>query len=184
MTDAYMQFLAAVDRMAERIRNQYGTHLLCRSGCHDCCRQHFSLSPVESDAMADAVRALPPDTWQRVHEHAGRAVSLPSSPCPLLIEGKCCVYLARPVICRTQGLPLLLQAEDGVPEVDFCRLNFTAPGATDELEEDFLVDLEALNRTLALVNLDYCRGQGRSLRESGERKLIGLVILDQKGNSE
>ena len=77
--------------------------------------------------------------------------------CPLLVDDQCSIYDSRPVICRTQGLPLLYEAEDGNAEVDFCPLNFTTENATDSLEENHLVPLDALNLKLSIANLEFCQ---------------------------
>lgn len=96
----------------------------------------------------------------------------------MLVEDRCAIYESRPLICRTQGLPLLLKAEDGEAEVDFCPLNFTAESALDDLEEDNLVPLDDLNLQLALVNLQHCRAQGINDEASGERISMANIILE------
>jgi uncharacterized protein len=183
MSETYERFLADVDRMVLRLEGRYRSHLTCRAGCADCCQVHVSVFPVEAARLAGAVRELPASTRTVIRRQAAEATSEAnaSDPCPLLVEDRCAVYAARPVICRTQGLPLLLESGDGSPEVDFCPLNFSAPGATDDLEDAYLVDLETLNRSLAIVNLEFCARAGKSLRESGIRKLIGALILEQTG---
>jgi len=98
--------------------------------------------------------------------------------CPLLVEDRCSIYESRPLICRTQGLPLLLEAEDGGQEVDFCPLNFAGPDAVDDLEETHLVPLDDLNLKLALINLQYCREQGFPDELNGQRQQMAEIILE------
>ncbi len=95
----------------------------------------------------------------------------------MLVDDRCAVYESRPLICRTQGLPLLIEAEDGEAEVDFCPLNFTAPDAVADLDETHLVPLDELNLKLALVNLQYCREQGIADDASGQRVPMANIIL-------
>ena len=71
-----------------------------------------------------------------------------------------------------------MEAEDGGQEVDFCHLNFTEAGAVDDLDEDHLVPLEALNLRLALLNLDHCRETGLGDEASGERMKMADIILN------
>ena len=97
-----------------------------------------------------------------------------------LVENCCSIYESRPLICRTQGLPLLLESEEGELEVDFCPLNFAEPGATDELDSENLVPLEDLNLALAMVNLQYCRKLGIADEQSGQRQRIADIILKSK----
>lgn len=103
----------------------------------------------------------------------------------MLVNDRCSIYELRPLICRTQGLPLLLETEDGEAEVDFCPLNFTAENAVADLDEAHLVPLDELNLKLALVNLQYCREQGISDDASGQRVPMAEIILQsQISNSE
>ena len=97
--------------------------------------------------------------------------------CPMLVDDRCAIYESRPLICRTQGLPLLIEAEDGGAEVDFCPLNFTAEKAIDDLDEEHLVPLDDLNLKLALVNLQHCREQGITSEDSGQRMPMAEIIL-------
>jgi Fe-S-cluster containining protein len=182
MATSYQQLIGEVDRLSAQLKARYGPHLLCRAGCSGCCHHHLSVFEVEAAAVRQAVRALPVETHKRVHQEA-RAVHEREArgepvACPLLVDDRCAIYSARPLICRTQGLPLLIEAEDGSPEVDFCSLNFTAPGATDELDEDHLVPLDQLNLKLAMANLDHCRQAGIELSESGRRRAMSDLILE------
>jgi hypothetical protein len=78
---------------------------------------------------------------------------------------------------------LLLESEEGALEVDFCPLNFTAPGAPDELEDAFLIPLEELNRELVLANLEYCRNSG--LNDPGSRiRMADIVLSSTKRDGE
>jgi hypothetical protein len=77
-----------------------------------------------------------------------------------------------------------MEAEDGAQEVDFCPLNFTEAGAVDDLDENHLVPLEALNLRLALLNLEHCRETGLGDEASGERMKMADIILKNMGNGE
>ena len=72
---------------------------------------------------------------------------------------------------------MLMEAEDGEQEVDFCPLNFTEAGAVDDLDEDHLVPLDVLNLRLALVNLEHRRETGLGDEASGERVKMADIIL-------
>jgi hypothetical protein len=98
----------------------------------------------------------------------------------LLVDDRCAVYESRPLICRTQGLPLLIEAEDGWQEVDFCPLNFTAPNAFDDLDDDHLAPLDALNLKLAIVNLQYCQENGVDREAIGERQKMSEIVLKSR----
>lgn len=173
-----------VDRLAERITARYREHLVCCEGCSACCHHHLSVFEVEEAAVWEAVQALPKETREILVRQAEDALAGTargeSAACPLLVNHRCSIYASRPIICRTQGLPLLIKADDGTQEVDFCPLNFSAPGATDDLEEDHVVALEEINQRLIRANLHYCAEIGLDRRASGTRKLMGAIILEKR----
>jgi uncharacterized protein len=180
--DTYQKFIAQVDKLTARLTARYASHLVCRAGCSSCCQHHLSVFGVEAANVQKAIAALPENTRAsvaqqaqvvRARELAGEAVS-----CPLLVDNRCAIYEARPLICRTQGLPLLIEAEDGAQEVDFCPLNFAAPGAVDDLDEDHLAPLDALNLQLAVINLQYERNNETTASDSGARRKIADIILE------
>jgi uncharacterized protein len=144
---AYRRLMAKVDAHWTRSARLLGDRLRCAPGCCDCCRQHISVFPVEAVSIALAVEALPGDAADALRR---RVAHLPADgPCPLLnADGRCALYAARPIICRTQGLPLLI-ATDGGDQVAACPLN-TMDGET--LPAGAVIDLERLNRILAAVN--------------------------------
>ncbi|MDH7500950.1 MAG: hypothetical protein QHH30_11280, partial [candidate division NC10 bacterium] len=83
---------------------------------------------------------------------AGRAGG---SGCPLLFHARCAAYDFRPVLCRTYGFPFLSQEEGDskMPLVSYCERNFQGLKAGDRLEGAYILDLDALNSVLAMVNL-------------------------------
>lgn len=175
----YEELIREVDQLAARLTDYYRAHLACRAGCSGCCRHHLTVFEVEAEPMAAAVRGLEPAIRRLLRRQALAAVDAERCgadvPCPLLVNDRCATYDSRPVICRTQGLPLLLEAEDGHLEVDFCPLNFAAPGATNQLDEEYLVPLEDLNGKLAAANADKLHSEGQPL--SGVRRLSTAEII-------
>jgi Fe-S-cluster containining protein len=180
VNQSYQQFIEEVDRLASRLSARYARHLVCRAGCSGCCHHHLSVFSVEAAAVSDAVKALPDETRRRVAEQACQVEEAERRgtdiACPLLVDERCAIYESRPLICRTQGLPLMYEAADGEQEVDFCPLNFTAPNAVDDLDEAQLVPLDALNLKLALINLQYCHENGIEPAHASERHKMSDVI--------
>lgn len=181
MSSTYHKFIKQVDELTAKLSERYSKHLVCCAGCSACCHHHLSVFPVEAEEVRKALEALPGEMRARVEERAREVTRREAEggpvACPLLLDDRCSIYQSRPLICRTQGLPLLIEAEDGQLEVDFCPLNFTGPGAVDDLDEDHLVPLDALNLKLALVNLRYCREMGLNDEASGERRNMADIIL-------
>ncbi len=178
----YRLFLSDVDNMTARLSAFYARHLVCRVGCSSCCQQDLTLFEVEAAAIHEAIQALGPEICAKVKQQAvdvqKREQRGESPACPLLIEDRCAIYKSRPLICRTQGLPLLFTAEDGQREVDFCPLNFTAHHATDDLDEEHLVPLELLNEDLVKANFRYCRELDLPSASAGTRFSISQIILN------
>ncbi len=179
--DAYSRLILEVDALSARLSHRYRVHLACRAGCSSCCNEDISVFEVEAESIGEAFRTLPVETREEVLHQAEIAATNGAgqapAPCPFLIGDRCAIYDSRPLICRTQGLPLLYSAEDGVQEVDFCPLNFTAPGATDCIDEAYLVPLEDINEQLVMANLGHCRSKGQLPADSGRRTRMSEIIL-------
>lgn len=187
VSSSYKNFIKQVDASVAELQAHYSKHLICKAGCSGCCHHHLSVFAVEAETARAAIEALPADLRVRVEEQAHKVVERDQQgqpvACPLLVDDRCSIYESRPLICRTQGLPLLVEAEDGEQEVDFCPLNFTEPGAVEDLDEDHLVPLDAMNLQLALINLQYCRETGLEDEASGERiKMADIIFKSQITN--
>jgi len=185
---SYKEFIEDVDRLTAKLQARYSKHLVCRAGCAGCCHHHLSVFAVEAEEARAAIESLPAPIRVRVEEQAREVINREAQgervACPLLVDDRCSIYESRPLICRTQGLPLLMEAEDGGLEVDFCPLNFTGAGAVDDLDEERLVPLDALNLRLALLNLEHCRETGLGAEASGERTKMADIILNKMGSGE
>lgn len=159
-----------VDGFFVRTQERYGSRMQCRAGCSACCQVDLSVFPIEAEAIRKWFSELPAAEQERLREiwRAPNAAPGPNAageehpPCAFLHNGQCTIYPARPIICRSQGLPLMFKvvskAETKV-SVDACPLNFDA-GRNLPPQGEWL-DLERLNTLLAIV--------ARSFSESGER---------------
>jgi Fe-S-cluster containining protein len=100
--DVHLQAIPAVDRGP----------VACRAGCAMCCHLRVVVTPVEvfglldylRDALGDAAFA---DFTGRVAATAATVRALPRQdllavnlPCPVLVDGRCSAYPARPLNCR------------------------------------------------------------------------------------
>ena len=164
--EMYRQLIEGVDDLTSQLNERYKAHLQCGAGCSGCCHHHLSVFAVEAAVLTEAMQALSEDKQDRIRQQAnevqareakGKAVA-----CPLLVDNLCSVYESRPLICRTQGLPLLFEADDGAQEIDFCPLNFDSDEAIAELADAHLVPLDLLNLKLAMANVSYCQATGNS----------------------
>lgn len=84
----------------------------CRVGCTYCCHQTVSARAWEVLALAAAIRALPEAEREAIRTRIGETartiagMAVPERhrrqiPCPLLEDGRCRLYPARPLACRS-----------------------------------------------------------------------------------
>jgi len=144
----YLNLLARVDELCAQTAQRFDSQISCRPGCDACCR-HLSIFAVEAAALHRALGRLPGEDADFIRQAASAAS--PEAPCPLLHRGLCLLYQARPIICRTHGLPLLVN-RDGTSGIDFCPENFRD---TASIPGSAVIDLDRLNATLAAISTLY-----------------------------
>lgn len=148
----YRQLLAALDAEIVRIGALHAATISCGPGCASCCRA-FSVLPLEAACLLTAIGALPTTSRERLERNLAGG----DDRCPLLIDDLCSVYAARPVICRTQGLPLAyVDAEREAIEVSACPLNFPDEYA---FAPESLLFMDGFNARLSELNHIWCRTQ-------------------------
>jgi Fe-S-cluster containining protein len=136
----YDRLIEDLERQIARLRPILGTRLHCRPGCAGCC-QPFSVFALEAAVIAQEASGL----------------TLPPAPgvCAFLRDDLCRIYPFRPLICRSQGLPLAYADLDRqCLEVSACPVNFPADS---EFVMEELLFLDETNQRLAALNILYCR---------------------------
>lgn len=121
-----------VDTAAQALALRHARRLQCRRGCHACCVDDLSVTRIE----AERIRQAHPDLLAAGTPH-------PVGACAFLdAEGACRIYAERPLVCRTQGLPLQMFFEDETGEIeerrDICPLNLEGGPPLEQLAEDEL----------------------------------------------
>jgi hypothetical protein len=132
---------------------------------------------VERAQLTAAIAALPSDKRtqlaargkEQLAREAGAlgALSTVQPRCAMLeADGRCAVYEHRPLVCRTQGLPLryphgvipaaAVRTRLAHGDVTCCPLNFgeRTPAAADVL------DAERVDQLLGLVNMRFAQASG------------------------
>ena len=160
----YLSLLSRVDDFCMRLRQRHGRHIACCPRCSACCNQILNLLPVEFYYLQTAAKAatLP----EPVHAQG---------VCPLLHEGTCLLYEHRPVICRTHGMPLVVE-ENGLQRIDCCPENFRE-GVLTALSGDSLLHLERVN--LLLVSINHVFAAARNI-DAGQRISIAQIFSPEK----
>lgn len=78
----------------------------CRAGCDACCRslgRAHRLTEPEWTRLLDAIGAFSPADRRRALARLAAMTDERPIVCPLLADGMCTVYAARPLGCRTHG---------------------------------------------------------------------------------
>ncbi len=151
-----------------QIRSEILALSQCKKGCAKCCYTDISVFEVESaviqkwfDSLTPSERAELRQTWKT-----------PPAPgaCAFLRDETCTIYPARPIICRTQGLPLQFELE-GQAFLDICPLN---EGMLDQVRPNEILNLDLLNRILSSFE-----SQDASTAKQGSEPQRERVRLEQ-----
>jgi hypothetical protein len=147
----YPELAAKVDAFFERARARHGAEMMCGSGCSHCCHVRLSVTNVEAQAIRDEVAAWPAERRMAL---AARVASAPSDRCAALDDsGRCLVYAARPIVCRSHGAPIRLVNAKSLPIVTSCRDNFTSRGPA-AADPNCILDQETLSALTLAVDRD------------------------------
>jgi Fe-S-cluster containining protein len=163
MTSEYRALVAKVATFTDATSARRKADITCSAGCSSCCHAWLTVSSVEAHELSLALAQLPAGERAAVHRRGerelGREAKGEAPPrCAMLADdGRCAVYAARPLVCRTQGHAL--RYPSGVipvatvtrkttnGDVTWCPLNYhaRAPSAEDVL------DAERVDQILAVV---------------------------------
>lgn len=141
----YLQLIQDIEQELQRVASLFPKDLLqCSPGCSSCCTE-FSVSPLEAAIIVE-----------NLHIAVAGKTSPPS--CAFLKDKRCTIYRIRPILCRTQGMPIgYIDTASSCIEVSACPLNF----ADDyPLTENELFLMDGFNSRLADLNHRYCKAAG------------------------
>lgn len=150
----YARVLEKVEAFWQQVESQFPLH--CAKGCSACCHVDLSVMPVEADhiraylqSAAPPVRhASEPAPHGALDDHPRFQALAGPNPCAFLNrDGLCAIYAARPLICRSHGIPIKVDEK-----VDACPLNEGVEAAP--------LNLSVLNTLLVAVNARYAEVKG------------------------
>lgn len=139
---------AKVDVFFARVEARHGADMQCGTGCSDCCHTRLTVTGTEARAIERELA-----TWDAPRRAAlvANAVSAPAAGgerCAALDPGgRCLIYAARPVVCRSHGAPIRMR-QGSLPVVQSCFKNFT----TVTPDADCVVDQETLSALVLAVD--------------------------------
>lgn len=135
---------AKVDAFFARVEARHGDDMQCRTGCSDCCHVRLSVTAAEAAAIRAETAA-----WPTVRRRSLAAVG-PEDRCAALDgEGRCRIYAARPIVCRSHGAPIRMR-RDSLPVIESCFRNFTRT----EPAPDCVLDQTTLSALTLAVDRD------------------------------
>jgi len=148
--DAYKRLVLELDTAVASItRDRFQNRLHCGPGCASCCIK-FSVLPLEAALIERCYKA-----HVNISVNVNQGTTGRVGVCRFLKGDLCTIYECRPIICRTQGLPLgYIDELAGSIEVSACELNFPADMA---LEFEDLLLMDEFNGRLAALNIEYCQ---------------------------
>ena len=143
MDDSYKRVLVDADVFFTKVMAEQPRNLQCGRGCSLCCYGLFEIESGDVPVIAEGLSRLHPARRRRIVRRAEEILSATNHPnlrectpeekeaffaraadvtCPALSDaGECLMYEARPLVCRTFGLPLR-EADRYIGDV--CELNF------------------------------------------------------------
>lgn len=160
----------------DRILRKHSSRMDCQKGCSRCCETRFSVFAGEAELIREFVGGLPPEERNRLFEVWGQNIHKNNKNCSFLSGGRCTIYEARPIICRTQGAPLCLENERArTKTVTACELNFTDAAGLPRDPSDWF----QLNRLTELQSIAE-----REFRKNGGPSAAIASIEDSEGRIE
>ncbi len=160
--EKYWQLIEKIQQFSEQWEDAPPMELNCHPGCSDCCQEQFSLFAVEQAAIRQSLEENGGTHTDSTPDGNGEA-------CPFLKDEMCSIYEVRPIICRTQGYPIVFHDEDGERVSDMCGRHGKDEEVT--LPARYVLDLEVLNNCLSSLNFLY-------LAEMEEQGLVVPARLD------
>ncbi len=174
------KLFAAVDQAFKAVSQAHPEAITCGKGCADCCHAVFDVSLVEAVNLQAHFQRLAPTVREQIAGAAQEArqaweqimasrldPAVARIRCPLLDgQGFCLCYEARPVTCRTYGIPTVIDGKGHV-----CGLSGFEPGKSYPT-----VNFASLQRILHDLSVQLAGEE-----KGGRRWPIASVILDVKG---
>ena len=167
----YQRLIVDIDRLCDRVRQNFGEYIACKKGCAgNCCQRHISVFPIEAAVFANTLQTFPQKVMQHLKQKARSATSF--GPCPLLEEGVCRMYQSRSIICRTHGFPIS-SIYNGQRSIGYCHKNFKS---LHIIPEEAIIELAPLNHSLVAINRQFV-SKNSALFTFDDRLTIGEALL-------
>ena len=167
----YQQLRDKVDHQFERLFQKHHSQMACSKKCHQCCMPDLTVSRIEADSIhlhlvndSSILKDLIQLESENPYNH---------SRCTFLNpEGLCSIYEVRPLVCRSHGVPHMIQIERKKEALDACELNFQ--DGLNQLDPGDWIHLETLNFLLGLINQSL--GEAGNDRFALKASVLGSIL--------
>jgi Fe-S-cluster containining protein len=159
--DNYNTLLNKTDEKSKEITTRYADKIRCGKGCHSCCLHGLTVNGLERENIRRHLVSTPglaekAEVNAKANHHNGQRCSF------LDADGACLIYEARPIVCRSHGVPLktALESDPAVhissstAHLSVCPLNFTDLDLKD-VGSHYFINLDTLNTILVLLNQQF-----------------------------
>ncbi len=155
----------AIDKTTAKIAHAHQEEFRCSPGCSDCCHAAFDVSLVEGYFILQNFRELPRKIRRIALKNAARAmrewnrmladqtdIAKVRIRCPLLNENdRCMTYNARPVNCRTYGVPTEIAGTGHVCQHSGFQTGITYPTVRLDIIQKQLREIStSINREMGI----------------------------------
>ncbi len=163
----YYNLRTDIDIRAKELSIKHSKELKCQKGCDSCC-ENISVFPIEFHSIKNELD-------NKLDSIPKRKFNIFKKSCIFLQDGACHIYNSRPIICRTQGLPLMYQNINGEGyEVSHCQLNFKKINISD-FNIDNTLFMPDYNSKLYLLNKEFIESE--NIFNKNPKKRIPLYKL-------
>ena len=159
--DNYNVLLQKTDEKSMEITTRYQEKIRCGKGCHSCCLHGLTVNGLERENIRQHLIANPAlvvkvEANARANPHKGQRCTF------LDADGACLVYEARPIVCRSHGVPLktaldpdaTVHISSSEMHLSVCPLNFSDMNLKD-VGDHYFINLDTLNTILVLFNQQF-----------------------------
>jgi hypothetical protein len=158
----YGELTAYCDRFVDQVSRALAEQIHCGPGCCTCC-QLSSVNALEAAVLWAARPGIVPRHPQ----------PQPAGGCPLLRDGLCSLYPARPLICRTHGVAMKMVIGTEVT-VHHCPRNFQRLSPGQLASSPLLLDEALITTNLSRLNIAFCRIIGSPQLSAQRFDLVGI----------
>ncbi|PID57366.1 hypothetical protein CSB45_07525 [candidate division KSB3 bacterium] len=141
LLERYALLCRYCDNFFEQVIQHDAEQMQCAKGCCSCCVLE-TVAPLEAYIISSYLK-----------QHPYEPLSVPQAQqCVFLEQQACRIYPARPIICRTHGLPMRYSEQQAY---DVCPLNF--PNCDlKALPDEHILDVERITDNFMRLNLAFC----------------------------